>query len=348
MEVIARTIYGLGPRTSSMLVKRMGLKNGLHRRTLESVGREFGVTRERIRQVVSRATEAVVKAVKLNRPDFYPSALECVRTLRVASLDEITSQVSNAGDAGSFDVSASIRTLLTTETADIVRLSSSGDLWGAAGGVTREDYLRVSREALRILRGVPTELEQVSVEIARSTGQYDDGWIPLIQKMLRASPGMFFVEQTADGECLFPSQQRVQKRRKAFVCEYIREQGVPIRASELFSAMQECEPELISDSPTMRAAVHALESLLSRDDRFSWAGRSTSGLREWGYASGVASAGAAAVELLRSAGRPLAIRQITETLAQIYRFRPGSIANALRAVAGISVARNSEGHWYAL
>jgi len=44
----------LSPREQKILMMRFGLEDG-RGRTLEEVGREFGVTRERIRQIEAKA-----------------------------------------------------------------------------------------------------------------------------------------------------------------------------------------------------------------------------------------------------------------------------------------------------
>ena len=49
-EQLAKTLEGLAERERKVITLRFGLEDG-HPRTLEEVGREFGVTRERIRQI---------------------------------------------------------------------------------------------------------------------------------------------------------------------------------------------------------------------------------------------------------------------------------------------------------
>ena len=53
-EQLAKTLEGLAERERKVISLRFGLEDG-HPRTLEEVGREFGVTRERIRQIEAKA-----------------------------------------------------------------------------------------------------------------------------------------------------------------------------------------------------------------------------------------------------------------------------------------------------
>jgi RNA polymerase primary sigma factor len=53
-EQLGQVLHTLNPRERRVLVLRFGLEDG-RSRTLEEVGREFGVTRERIRQIEGKA-----------------------------------------------------------------------------------------------------------------------------------------------------------------------------------------------------------------------------------------------------------------------------------------------------
>lgn len=52
-EQLAKVLEGLAERERKVISLRFGLEDG-HPRTLEEVGREFGVIRERIRQIESK------------------------------------------------------------------------------------------------------------------------------------------------------------------------------------------------------------------------------------------------------------------------------------------------------
>ena len=62
---IERALTELSPREQQVMRLRFGLDDG-QIRTLEEVGREFGVTRERVRQIESKTL------AKLGRPDGEP------------------------------------------------------------------------------------------------------------------------------------------------------------------------------------------------------------------------------------------------------------------------------------
>lgn len=51
--------YGLTNRENKIIIRRYGLSEDGHPRTLEEIGREFGVTRERIRQIEAKALKKI-------------------------------------------------------------------------------------------------------------------------------------------------------------------------------------------------------------------------------------------------------------------------------------------------
>ena len=61
-EYVRDVIKDLHPREQKILEMRFGLMDGVSH-TLEEVGEEFGVTRERIRQIEAKALEKIERAV---------------------------------------------------------------------------------------------------------------------------------------------------------------------------------------------------------------------------------------------------------------------------------------------
>lgn len=65
-EYVQNILKDLDPREQKILKMRFGLEDGVHH-TLEEVGEEFGVTRERIRQIESKALERIREHVDIDK-----------------------------------------------------------------------------------------------------------------------------------------------------------------------------------------------------------------------------------------------------------------------------------------
>jgi RNA polymerase primary sigma factor len=65
-ERLAEILVDLAPREQKILAMRFGLKDGISH-TLEEIGNEFGVTRERIRQIEAKALERIREHRNLKR-----------------------------------------------------------------------------------------------------------------------------------------------------------------------------------------------------------------------------------------------------------------------------------------
>ena len=60
-ELIANLLEGLGKRSKDIVEKRFGLKKKETRKTLESIGKEYGITRERVRQIENSAKKVILE-----------------------------------------------------------------------------------------------------------------------------------------------------------------------------------------------------------------------------------------------------------------------------------------------
>lgn len=59
-DLVSRLLNGLNERSKDVVEKRFGLKRKQKRQTLESIGKEYGITRERVRQIENAAKKVVV------------------------------------------------------------------------------------------------------------------------------------------------------------------------------------------------------------------------------------------------------------------------------------------------
>lgn len=79
-KVVADMVSALPERQKDVIMKRFGLKDGA-RRTLESIGQEYHITRERVRQIENDAKSSILKSKHINKLDAFFSAV-------VAHIDE--------------------------------------------------------------------------------------------------------------------------------------------------------------------------------------------------------------------------------------------------------------------
>lgn len=344
MEVIDSTITRLGTRRTAILTKRMGLSRGQSRKTLEAIGREFQLTRERVRQIVETGLKLILRNVKTQCPNVYPSVRKLIRSQGIVSIDAVATAIPDLGTSVLFDSRACVRLLLFANRDEAHPLNLSGNVWSSKE-ISPTFHKKVLRTALEILNGIPMTSSHVSIEVAKALRQFDDLQIKTIEILLLNSPSKLKIESSGEGELLCPIRQNNSDRRRTFIYSYIKEQGVPVQIREIFSALQDSEPELIPDSPTRKSAISTVASSLERDDRFAWAGLSTWGLREWGYVSRGSSVALAALEVLRASNDPLSASEIGKQLAQLYRVSSAAIYAALRASEGETVERDSEGLW---
>jgi len=343
-EAIEDAFEKMGTRASSILVKRTGLPRNQPRKTLDAIGRELGVTRERIRQLEVKGAKTLVRKVTFRRPDAYPAIQKLIRAEGVVTLTEVLNAIANRGTLSNLGEEELVLLLLHANDDLFYRLDAKGRIWGLHG-VTPGYTERIHGLARNLLRGIPMPCDQLCVEIAKSLGQLEPHALEIIRKILLTPSRSISAEQTDAGIILRPATQSSPDRRRAFVYGYIRDQGVPVTMTEIFSAMQDAEEELIPDSPTRKAALHSIIGLIDRDDRFAWAGSSTWGLREWGYTSQGSSIADAAVEVLRSSSKPLSIPQIADALSHLYRITKAGIAAALINCEGERVERTETKLW---
>ena len=69
-DQIQQILFDLSPKERKILEMRHGLMDGIYH-TLEEVGKEFGVTRERIRQIEAKALEKIRTHEKAKRLKSY-------------------------------------------------------------------------------------------------------------------------------------------------------------------------------------------------------------------------------------------------------------------------------------
>lgn len=69
-KVVSDIVSTLSERQKDVIVKRFGLKDGV-RKTLESIGKDYKITRERVRQIENDAKAAILKSKHMSKLDAF-------------------------------------------------------------------------------------------------------------------------------------------------------------------------------------------------------------------------------------------------------------------------------------
>lgn len=73
-KIVTALLNNLTPKQKEVIVKRFGLKDG-QRMTLEAIGKEYGITRERVRQIEEDALKSLRKPELISQVDEFLSAI---------------------------------------------------------------------------------------------------------------------------------------------------------------------------------------------------------------------------------------------------------------------------------
>src|SRR5574344_100784 len=61
-QVTKKILSGLQPRAYEVIINRFGLSDDTQRKTLEAIGKKYGITRERVRQIENAAMSFIRKS----------------------------------------------------------------------------------------------------------------------------------------------------------------------------------------------------------------------------------------------------------------------------------------------
>jgi DNA-directed RNA polymerase delta subunit len=81
-QVTKRILSGLSPRAYEVVVNRFGVTDDAQRKTLEAIGKKYGITRERVRQIENTALSLICKSESFkNEKDVFLELKKIIETL---------------------------------------------------------------------------------------------------------------------------------------------------------------------------------------------------------------------------------------------------------------------------
>lgn len=295
----------LDPRSKDILSRRYGLETGTTE-TLESIGQEYGITRERVRQIESQAKKALATRLGILEPAL--SVLERIFQNEggILTSDRVVALVN--GELGR-EVLGTVVTFYLEVTA-AYEFVTTNDLfaphWRHPQSITKEaeDVLRAGRALLHEAQHPLPENEFVSgiqnKLLKKAPEAHVLAWLAASRHMRKNPFGQWGLVGWAE-----TTPRGVGDKAYAI----LRRHGKP----EHFRRVA----ELINEAHFDRKVANAqtVHNELIKDSRFVLVGRGLYGLTEWGYVPGTVAD--VLESCLRKATQPLTREELVQqVLAQ--------------------------------
>ncbi|MDP3997177.1 MAG: HTH domain-containing protein [Candidatus Andersenbacteria bacterium] len=308
-EITASLLGVLDARSQDILTRRYGL-NSEEKETLESIGREYGITRERVRQLQTQAKKVVIEMKEAYMPVsavfnevFSRHGGIMVEYYAVSVLRDSAPSEKPRSNVVSFYLDLLPNFEYVSRDADFVphwRHNALVNERGREAVACVKDILQKEKHPIG---------EDELVRKVRQEGLWEESVLPQDHLMAQLSASKL-IRKTPFGEWGLEDWPETSPRGvgdKAYAV--LRRHGEP----EHFTRISEMINEANFDHK--RANAQTVHNELIKDDRFVLVGRGLYGLKEWGYVPGTV---ADVIEsLLKEAGKPLSREEVIDrVLAQ--------------------------------
>ncbi len=277
-QVTKRLLAVLTPRARDVITKRYGLEEGGKRLTLEGIGKKYGITRERVRQIENHAITSIRKSKEYekDRPAF-DQLREYVESLGgIVSEEDLLSHVSKEKEVQNHvHFMLVVGEEFSKEKEDEHfkhRWHVDKQLAEKIHGSLRKLYSNLGDDELVIEADMIDSFLEYVKEVNDKYKQEEviRRWLSLSRKIDKNPLGEW-------GKAESPNVSAKGMRDYAFLV--IRKHGSPIHFKEVAKA--------ITQYFNKKAHVATTHNELIKDPRFVLVGRGLYALSEWGYLSGV-------------------------------------------------------------
>jgi len=277
-KVTKKILSGLSPRAHEVVVNRFGLTDSAERKTLEAIGKKYGITRERVRQIESAALKFIRKSENFKSEKAVFEELEkLIDSLgAIVSEEDFINHISkdklvqnnihfylNLGDKFTKhkeDNHFKTRWSIDSEVAKAVHDS----LKNLYENISDEDLILEGDLVNRFLEEVKDLSEKYrNEEIAKR-------WLSISKKLSKNPLGEWGKATSANIKV---------RGVKDYAFLIMRKHGSPMHFREVAKAA--------GDTFGKKCHVATCHNELIKDPRFVLVGRGIYALKEWGYKSGV-------------------------------------------------------------
>lgn len=312
--IVKKLLAGLPERSRTVLESRFGLGATAERVTLESIGKKWGITRERVRQIENHGLATLRKS---------PAFAEAQ-----AAFDELERIVNSLGgivcedDLLNFitkDPSMQNHIYFLLVLGDPFKYQKEDDEVRRCWYVDPQLSDKIQGALKRLYEGLSDDelipegdmIDRFLKELQDVNDKYRDQevlkrWLSISKKIGKNPLGEW-------GHAASPNVKTKGVRDYAYLA--VKKHGSPLHFREV--------SQLIEKMFNRAAHVATTHNELIKDDRFVLVGRGMYALREWGYASGVVRD--VVRNILRASG-PMTKEQIIEKVLKERHVKPGTVA----------------------
>ncbi len=314
-QVTKKLLSPLSGRARDVVTNRFGITEGAERKTLEAIGKQYGITRERVRQIEQFALTTIKKS------DFYTEFTHVFQELKEV-IHKLGGVVAEHDFLGKMSKDEEVQNHLNfyLTLGDEFKKHKEDDhfhhRWTINQKVTdvvhaalTELYASLDNEELvsekHIIETFTALLKDLSEEYRGEE---------IIKRYLTISKS---IGKNALGEWGKTSSPHIHTRGiKDFAYLVMRKHGLPMHFKDVAKD--------ISKYFNKKAHVATTHNELIKDDRFVLVGRGVYGLREWGHVGGVVRD--VIIEVLKEAKKPLSKEVIIEQVLKKRVVKANTIA----------------------
>ncbi|MFA5967035.1 MAG: sigma factor-like helix-turn-helix DNA-binding protein [Patescibacteria group bacterium] len=317
-KLVSGVLGDLREREREVLVMRYGLSNSeASKETLESIGRRFTVTRERVRQIEHAALKKVSKKFSGSlKPIIKAIESYLLANGNIAEMEHLAQYFHLQPDNLDAQLDAKALRLLMDAYDKVVPLKKQPlfkEGW-VAKTITQDLLVQIEAQAQKTLElsGKAISETELVRQINQQLPNIDSA---LIAGVFKVSHKLGLDHQGAWGLSAWPLVMPRRIRDKVFIV--LEEAGKPLHFEDITRLIQKRYP---SEKKVLNRTVH---NELIGDARFVLVGRGIYALRVWGYQPGVVAD--VIKQILQKAGRPLTVGEIVAEVLKSRQVKKNTI-----------------------
>lgn len=307
-ELSLEIIKILPLRTQDIIKKRFGLENN-EPKTLEAVGQDYKITRERVRQIVKAALEDIKKDAVLNMADVFMKQAEQIlkQSKGVEESEEFFQKINKSLNERTKNNFSAIKFLLGLNPNFVFEYENElhHSFWHFSEISKDEIYKKIKEiEKYLSIKKKPSKLEDILLGIKKNI--FSDIGEEELSAYLRISQKIGMNPFGEYGLYKWNEIEPSGAKDRAYLI--VKHSKKPLHFSDIANLVNKYDGATIPLSVSSRSwnkkiCIQTVHNELIRDPRFVLIGRGIYALKEWGYKPGKIVD--IIKEILQEAGKPL-------------------------------------------